>query len=331
MNLVDTASASLLAPAGLAVSDLSDLLGLCMTPSIDEADIYFQNAWHEAWVLEDGIIREGSFNRDQGVGIRAISGEKTGFAYSDQIVKSALESAAMNARAIARSHQNGTAPVLNQPNAVNSLYPERSPLDSLNENEKIDLLRALDAEARRTDERVSQVTVSLSGLYENVLVAASDGTLAADVRPLVRLNVSVIVEHQGRREQGSAGGGGRSDYRFFLEEDRGLSYAQEAVRQALVNLEAVDAPAGVMDVVLGPGWPGVLLHEAVGHGLEGDFNRKGSSAFSGLMGEQVAAKGVTVVDDGTSEGRLPPLSIDDDGTQTICTTFIIDDVLVGPM
>lgn len=331
MTLVDTASESLLAPAGLAIADLGDLLSLCMNPAIDEADLYFQNAWHEAWILEDGIIREGSFNRDQGVGIRAVSGEKTGFAYSDQIVKSALVDAANNARAIARSHQNATVPVIREPHRFMPLYPAKSPLDSLSESEKIDLLRSVDAEARKLDERVSQVTVSLSGLFEHILVAVSDGTLAADVRPLVRLNVSVIVDHRRRREQGSAGGGGRTDYRYFLEDERGLGFAREAVRQALVNLEAVDAPAGTVDVVLGPGWPGVLLHEAVGHGLEGDFNRKGSSAFSGLIGQQVAAKGVTVVDDGTMEGRRGSLSVDDEGTQTNCTTLIEDGVLVGYM
>ncbi|MGV6816247.1 MAG: metalloprotease TldD [Thiotrichales bacterium] len=331
MSLVETASASLLAPAGLSTTDLGDLLSQCMSPSIDEADLYFQNAWHEAWILEDGIIREGSFNRDQGVGIRAVSGEKTGFAYSDQIVKSALIEAAANARAIARSHQNATAPVIHTGRSFTALYPANNPLNSLTETEKIELLRSVDAAARKVDERVSQVTVSLSGLFENVLVAVSDGTLAADVRPLVRLSVSVIVEHQGRREQGSAGGGGRTDYRYFLEDDRGIGYAQEAVRQALVNLEAVDAPAGTMDVVLGPGWPGVLLHEAVGHGLEGDFNRKGSSAFSGMIGEQVAARGVTVVDDGTMEGRRGSLSVDDEGTPTHCTTLIEDGVLVGYM
>ncbi len=331
MSVVETASAQLLAPAGLAVADLGDLLSRCMGPAIDAADLYFQTAWHESWVLEDGIIKEGAFNRDQGVGIRAISGEKTGFAYSDQIVRSALEEAASNARAIARSQHNGVQPVVGQAPAVKPLYPGVSPLNSLNENEKIDLLRAVDAEARRADPRVCQVIVSLSGLFENILVAASDGTLAADLRPLVRLNVSVIVEHEGRREQGSSGGGGRADYQYFLHEERGLGYAREAVRQALVNLDAVDAPAGTMDVVLGPGWPGVLLHEAIGHGLEGDFNRKGSSAFSGLMGEQVAAKGVTVVDDGTLPGRRGSLTIDDEGTPTRCTTLIEDGVLVGYM
>ena len=330
-KLIDIASTQLLAPAGLAVGDLEPVLNSLMGPSIDAADLYFQTSLHESWVLEDGIIKEGAYNRDQGVGVRAISGEKTGFAYSDQIVLPALEEAARNARAIAKDHADGSVKVFGNQAGIQRLYRPESPLDSLSENEKIDLLRRVDAEARRQDPSVTQVIVSLAGVLDTVLIAASDGTLAADVRPLVRMNVTVIVDNEGRREQASSGGGGRMDYRYFLDQDRGLGYAREAVRQALVNLEAVAAPAGTMDVVLGPGWPGVLLHEAVGHGLEGDFNRKGSSAFAGLMGEQVAAKGVTVVDDGTLEQRRGSLNIDDEGTLTQCTTLIEDGVLVGYM
>jgi len=330
-DLVDIASAQMLTPAGLGVNDLGAVLNRLMGPSIDAADLYFQTSRHESWVLEDGIIKEGSFSRDQGVGVRAISGEKTGFAYSDQIILPALEEAAVNARAIAKSHVDGSVKVFEKQTSIQRLYPPESPLDSLSETEKIDLLRQVDAEARKQDSRVTQVIVSLAGVLDTVLVAASDGTLAADVRPLVRMNVTVIVEQQGKREQASSGGGGRTDYRYFISESRGLGYAREAVRQALVNLEAADAPAGTMDVVLGPGWPGVLLHEAIGHGLEGDFNRKGTSAFAGLMGERVAAKGVTVVDDGTLDQRRGSLNMDDEGTQTQCTTLIEDGVLVGFM
>lgn len=329
-NTLELAKAQLLSPAGLDENSIDKIMSRLLGQSIDAGDIYFQLSRHESWSMEDGIIKEGSFNRDQGVGLRAISGEKTGFAYSDQILLPALEEAAGHARAIARDQKNAQVPVL-QPGAGRALYQPVSPLDSLNEVEKIDLLKKVDAEARKLDPRVEQVMVSLSGLDESILVASSDGSLAGDVRPLVRMNVNVIVADKNRREQGGSGGGGRVDYRYFLEEDRALGYAREAVRQALVNLDAVEAPAGTMPVVLGPGWPGVLLHEAVGHGLEGDFNRKGSSAFSGRMGEQVAAKGVTIVDDGTLEFRRGSLNIDDEGTPTQCTTLIEDGILTGYM
>ncbi len=330
-ELIEMARTQMLSPAGLGVADLETVLNRLMGPSIDAADLYFQTSRHESWVLEDGIIKEGSFNRDQGVGVRAISGEKTGFAYSDQIILPALEEAAINARAIAKSHADGRVKVFEKHASIQPLYQPESPLDSLSETEKIDLLRQVEAEARKQDPRVTQVIVSLAGVLDTVLVAASDGTLAADVRPLVRMNVTVIVEQKGVREQASSGGGGRTGYHYFLDGENGLNYAREAVRQALVNLEAVEAPAGTMDVVLGSGWPGVLLHEAIGHGLEGDFNRKGTSAFAGLMGKQVAAKGVTVVDDGTLEQRRGSLNIDDEGTATQCTTLIEDGVLVGFM
>ncbi|MGD8575899.1 MAG: metallopeptidase TldD-related protein, partial [Thiohalophilus sp.] len=295
---LDIAQQVLLAPGGLGEQDLQQTLDQLLGHSIDSADLYFQLARQESWVLEDGIVREGSHNIEQGVGVRAISGEKTGFAYSDEIVLPALSEAANAARAIARQGQSGQIQSW-QRRAGHSLYQPADPLESLETADKIALLQALDQEARRQDPRVKQVIVSLAGVQEVVMVAASDGTLGADVRPLVRLNVHVIAEHNGRREQGSSGGGGRVSYDYFRQDERGLGYAREAVRQALVNLEAVDAPAGSMPVVLGPGWPGVLLHEAVGHGLEGDFNRKGSSAFAGRMGEQVASKLCTVVDDGT--------------------------------
>jgi TldD protein len=281
-------------------------------------------------MLEDGIVREGHHGIEQGVGVRAISGEKTGFAYSDEIMLPALTEAADAARAIARSGRQGTVQAWQQP-VSQDLYLPVDPLNSLDADQKISLLRELDAEARRQDPRVKQVVVSLAGSHEVVLVAASDGTLAADVRPLVRMNVSVIAEQGERREQGTAGGGGRIDYGYFQQQDRGLGYAREAVRQALLNLEAVPAPAGPMPVVLGPGWPGVLLHEAVGHGLEGDFNRKGSSAFSGRIGEQVASPLCTIVDDGTLPDRRGSLNMDDEGTPTRQTVLIENGILTGYM
>ena len=329
-NPTDLALNTILAPAELRESDLDRVMDQLLANSIDAADVYFQTGRLESWVLEDGIIREGSYNIEQGVGVRAISGEKTGFAYTDEIRLPSLLEASQTARAIARTGQQGRISVKSVPTA-RSLYQPISPLESLTEQEKIDLLRRLDAEARQQDPRVKQVIASLVAAHDVVLVAASDGTLCGDVRPLVRCNVHVIVEQNGRREQGSSGGGARQAFQFFLDEDRALGYAREAVRQALVNLEAVDAPAGTMTVVLGSGWPGVLLHEAVGHGLEGDFNRKGTSAFSGRIGQRVAAPGCTVVDDGTLAGRRGSLNIDDEGTPTQNTVLIEDGILKGYM
>lgn len=327
---LDIAREALLSPYGLGESDMQTVLDQLMGHSIDYADLYFQLSRHESWMLEDGIVREGHHGIEQGVGVRAVSGEKTGFAYSDEIVLPALTEAADAARAIARSGRQGAVQAWQQ-HAGQRLYLPVDPLSSLGADQKITLLRELDAEARRQDPRVKQVVVSLAGTHEVILVAASDGTLAADVRPLVRMNVSVIAEQGDRREQGSAGGGGRIDYRYFQQQDHGLEYAREAVRQALLNLEAVPAPAGPMPVVLGPGWPGVLLHEAVGHGLEGDFNRKGSSAFSGRMGEQVASPLCTIVDDGTLPDRRGSLNMDDEGTSTQQTVLIENGILKGYM
>ena len=279
-------------------------------------------------MLEDGIVKDGSHNIEQGVGVRAVSGEKTGFAYSDEIVLPALTQAAHAARAIAQSGQQKSLQAWNN-GAGHALYLPMDPVATLSETEKVTLMETLDKEARRQDTRVQQVIVSLAAEHDVVLVAGSDGTLAADVRPLVRLNVSVIVEQDGRREQGSSGGGGRVGYRYFLEGERGLGYAREAVRLALVNLDAVAAPAGTMQVVLGPGWPGILLHEAIGHGLEGDFNRKGSSAFAGRIGERVASEQCTVVDDGTLAHRRGSLNVDDEGTPTQCTVLIENGILKG--
>jgi TldD protein len=319
----------LLAPGGLATGDLDRVFSQLMGPSIDAADLYFQHSRSESWVLEEGIVKDGNHSIEQGVGVRAMSGEKTGFSYSDDIVLPQLLEASRAARAIAQGGAGQGRPLALA--TGRALYPAIDPVESLPNEEKIAVLREVDAYARSRDPRVKQVVVSMSATLDTVLIAASDGTLAADVRPLVRLNVQVIVEQNGRREQGHSGGGGRYGYRELLENGRAHAFAAEAVRQALVNLEAVDAPAGGMTVVLGSGWPGILLHEAIGHGLEGDFNRKGSSAFAGRIGERVAAKGVTVVDDGTLDGRRGSLNIDDEGTPTECTMLIEDGILRGYM
>ncbi len=329
-NSLDIARQTLLAPGGIVDTDLEQVFARLMGPGVDAADLYFQSSRSESWVLEDGIIKQGTHDIDQGAGVRAISGEKTGFAYSDEIMLPALLEAGSAARAIARDGDRHPVQAWGS-RSVGPLYSAADPLDAFSTEEKIALLRQVDAEARRQDPRVEQVIVNLSGLHDVVLVVNHDGRLAADVRPLVRLNVMVIVEQGGRRENASSGGGGRCDYGFFLDADRALGYAREAVRQALVKLDAVDAPAGTMPVVLGPGWPGVLLHEAVGHGLEGDFNRKGTSAFAGRIGERVASPLCTVVDDGTIPGRRGSLTVDDEGEPTRCTTLIEDGYLVGYM
>ncbi len=319
----------LLAPFDLAEQELARTFGRIMSHSVDYADLYFQYCRSEAWSLDEGIVKSGSFSIDQGVGVRAVSGEKTAFAYSDDISLAALGDAAGAVRAIAAVGQDGGLPVLRASSALaHRLYLPQDPLVSLPAEAKVKLLERLENFARAVDPRVVQVMASLAGEFEVMLVAGSDGRLAADVRPLVRLSVSVIVEDKGRREQGGAGGGGRFDYAYFTDEilDR---YAREAVHQATVNLDAAPAPAGQMTVVLGPGWPGILLHEAVGHGLEGDFNRKGSSAFTGRVGQRVAAPGVTVVDDGTIDERRGSLNIDDEGNPTQRTVLIEDGMLLG--
>jgi TldD protein len=322
------ASQRLLTPAGMSVGDLDRAFGKLMGRGIDRADLYFQHSRYESWVLEDGIVKDGTHSIEQGVGVRALSGEKTGFSYSDEIALPTLLDASASARAIARSGAEHAALPL-AARETRALYPAIDPVDTLDAEAKVDLLRRVDTFTRALDARVKQVIVSIAGTVDTVLVAGSDGVLAGDVRPLVRFNVQVIAESDGRREQGSAGGGGRFAYSRLIESGQVFEFAREAVRQALVNLEATDAPAGAMTVVLGPGWPGVLLHEAVGHGLEGDFNRKGLSAFSGRVGERVAAKGVTVVDDGTLPERRGSLSVDDEGTPTQCTTLIEDGILCG--
>ncbi|MCE3044867.1 MULTISPECIES: metalloprotease TldD [Legionella] len=321
----------ILKPASLDESTIAKLVRSIMGQHVDDADLYFESSSYESWYLEDSEVKSGSYSHDKGVGIRAVSGDKTGYAYCDDIILPALQRAADAARSIALVATNPVQ-AIHVSGAPVARYQGINPIEGMNKQEKIALLEAIDKEARRLDPRVIQVNASLSGCYEVIMIAGIEGRMVADIRPLVSIHVSVLVEDKnGRRESARSGGGGRVPYSYFLEKDRALEYAREAVREALINLEAEDAPAGTMPVVLGPGWPGVLLHEAVGHGLEGDFNRKGLSAFSGKIGQQVAAKGVTVVDDGTLENRRGSLTMDDEGTPTQCTTLIEDGVLVNYM
>jgi len=330
-----TAHESLLAPYDLDLGKLGPVFGSLAEHRIDYADLYFQYTRSEGWNLEEGIVKSGSFNIEQGVGVRAISGEKTAFAYSDDISFNALQDAARATRAIGRAGQvrranvaGGAGARRSAPASFRRLYQPIDPIASLSSETKVGMLEKLEQMCRKIDPRVTQVMANLGGEYEVILVARSDGVTAADVRPLVRLSVQVIVEENGRRESGSSGGGGRTGYEYFTDELL-KDYAQKAVHQAVTNLNAKAAPAGTMTVVLGAGWPGILLHEAIGHGLEGDFNRKGSSAFSGRIGERVAAPGVTVVDDGTIPDRRGSLSIDDEGNPTQRTVLIEDGILRG--
>ena len=322
-----TATETLLAPAGLDVGQVQSVIGSIMSHQVDYADLYFQYSRAESWGLEEGQVKSGNFSIDQGVGVRAVSGEKTAFAYSDDITLPALQQASAAARAIAALGEEKSGQAVQRVSAP-QLYLPQDPIASLSAEAKVKLLERLEMFARKQDPRVTQVMASIAGEYEVMMVARHDGVMAADVRPLVRLSIQVIAEHNGRREQGSAGGGGRFDYSYFTDEVL-QDYAQKAVHQALVNLEARPAPAGSMTVVLGAGWPGILLHEAIGHGLEGDFNRKGSSAFSNAIGQQVAAKGLTVVDDGTISNRRGSLNIDDEGNPTQRTVLIEDGILRG--
>ncbi len=326
-NALDIAKAALLAPAGLDEAALGRVLGSILAHRADDADLYFQYNRSEGWTLEEGEVKSGSFSIDQGVGVRVVAGEKTAFAYADDVNAGALEAAARVTRAIAAAGGAARAPVPSARLGA-SLYAPIDPVAGFDDAEKVRLLESLERHARAVDPRVKQVIGRLSGEYDVVLVARADGTLAADVRPLVNLSVTVIAEQGGRREQGYQGAGGRVGYAHFTEAllER---CAREAARQALVNLESRPAPAGVMTVVLGPGWPGILLHEAVGHGLEGDFNRKGTSAFSGRVGERVAAPGVTVVDDGTLPERRGSLAIDDEGERARRNVLIEDGILRG--
>ena len=317
-------------PAGIQDGDIERVMSRLLNSPVDAADIYFQARHAESWVLEGGIVKEGSHNIECGAGVRAVSGEKTGFAYSDRIELSTLLEAANNVKAIVRQGQDAQVGLAKIPN-LQQYYSPVNPLKSLSDQQKIDLLRKVDSETRKLDSRVEEVIVSLMGAHDSILVANQDGSLAADVRPLVRMNVTVIVEQNGQREQGSMGGGARTDYSCFVDQEHALEYGREAVRQALIKLEATEAPAGNMTVVLGPGWPGILLHEAIGHGLEGDFNRKGTSAFSGRVGQRVASDLCTIVDDGTLPGRRGSLSIDDEGTPTEKTVLIENGILKGYM
>ncbi|MGI4858767.1 MAG: metalloprotease TldD [Janthinobacterium lividum] len=351
MNLIEPAIQSLaiardvlLTPHGLDEGLLIKTLGAIFQERVDYADLYFQTTRSEAWSLEEGIVKSGSFSIDQGVGVRAIAGDRTAFAYSDDLTPEALRQAAEATRVIGAHGGSGRVKVpgtkaARQPKRIipatslrgvsgRDLYLPRDPLESLDATEKVKLLERVEKMARARDPRIKQVMAGLAGEYDIVMVARSDGVMAADIRPLVRVSVTVIAEQDGRREIGSGGGGGRYDYHYFSDELLS-SYVDDAIRAALVNLDARPAPAGNMTVVLGPGWPGVLLHEAIGHGLEGDFNRKGSSAFAGKIGERVAAKGVTVVDDGTIPNRRGSLNIDDEGNPTQCTTLIEDGILKG--
>ncbi|MES2580162.1 MAG: metalloprotease TldD [Pseudomonadota bacterium] len=323
----DTAQDVLLKPTGLDTSALQGVLGNIMSHQVDYADLYFQYSRSESWGLEEGQVKSGNFSIDQGVGVRAVSGEKTAFAYSDDINLAALQQAANATKSIAALglEQTGKSIVTNQ---NKQLYLPQDPIASLSADAKVKLLERLEQFAKKIDPRVTQVMASIAGEYEVIMVARSDGVMAADVRPLVRISVQVHVEQNGRREQGSSGGGGRFDYSYFTDEVL-QDYAQRAVHQGLVNLDARPAPAGSMTVVLGAGWPGILLHEAIGHGLEGDFNRKGSSAFANMMGKQVAAKGITIVDDGTLTDRRGSLTMDDEGNQTNKTVLIEDGILRG--
>jgi TldD protein len=324
------AEQQLLAPGGLSHTDLEKVLQHLMGPAVDSGDLYFQHTSHESWSLEDGLVRSGTHAVEQGVGIRAISGEKTGFAYADEIVMPSLMQASSAARAIAQQGETGMVQAWSR-RSPQALYTPADPMAVMSADEKVDLLRQIDTYTRSLDPRIQQVMVSMAATYETILVASTDGALAADIRPLVRLGVTVIAQQGERREQGTDGGGGRFDYLQLAGDRAWQRFADEAVRQALVNLEAGPAPAGSMTVVLGPGWPGVLLHEAVGHGLEGDFNRKGTSAFAGRLGQKVAADGVTIVDDGTLPQRRGSLTVDDEGTPTAQTVLIEDGVLVGYM
>ncbi|HZZ94383.1 MAG TPA: metalloprotease TldD, partial [Usitatibacter sp.] len=328
-STLDIAKATLLTPFGMDEVDARRVFGTILAHRADDADLFFQYSRSEGWTLEEGEVRNGTFSIDQGVGVRVVAGEKTAFAYADDIHPAALEAAAKVTRAIASQGGSGEpGQAIVRPGSA--LYAPIDPIAQFDDTGKVRILESLERHARAADPRVKQVIGRLSGEYDVVLVARADGVLAADVRPLVHLSLTVIVEQDGRREQGHQGAGGRFGYAYFTE-DRLEALSREAVRQALVNLDARPAPAGMASVVLGPGWPGILLHEAIGHGLEGDFNRKKTSAFAGLLGKRIASPGVTVIDDGTLPDRRGSLTVDDEGTPTSRTVLIEDGVLVGFM
>ncbi len=328
---LDTVASQLLQPTGLNIDQLNGFLDGLHSQQIDAGDLYFQTSQQESWVMDDGIIREGAFSIEKGVGIRAMSGEKTGFAYCDDLQANAITQAVGNARAIARQGQQANTQIALNATSSSALYTHKNPVDGRSADDKVELLKKLDSFTRGLDERIEQVIISLAGGIDHILVAATDNTLASDIRPLVRINVTVLMHENGRREQGSAGGGGRHSYDIFFDTDKAFDLARDAVQQAATNLESVATPAGSMPVILGPGWPGVLLHEAVGHGLEGDFNRKGTSAFSNRIGEQVASPLCTVVDDGTIQNRRGSLSVDDEGVPAQNTVLIENGILKSYM
>jgi TldD protein len=323
-----TAQALMLEPFGLSEATLQQALALIGEHRIDDADLYFQTTRHEGWSLEEGIVKSGSFSIDQGVGVRAVAGEKTAFAYSDDLSVASLMDAARTVRSIAAAGQQRRIKLAPKARVAGSrtLYAPTDPIDTLDSAQKVALLERVEKMARAKDPRIVQVMAGVAAEHDVVLVARADGTRAADVRPLVRVSVTVIAEQDGRREVGTGGGGGRFGLGYFSDAILS-SYVDQAVNAALTNLESRPAPAGEMTVVLGPGWPGVLLHEAVGHGLEGDFNRKGSSAFAGRIGQRVAAKGVTVLDDGTLPDRRGSLNVDDEGHASQRNVLIEDGVL----
>ena len=328
-QLMDLAQATFLQPNHLTPEQLQQVMGVLVNTDTTLADLYFQSVRFEGWGLEEGIIKSGSYSIEQGVGVRAVSGEQTGFAYSGEISLNALMASAKAASAISKSGKSANVQAwqVNEPKL--RLYQPVDPLSSLSEQDKIAFLHDMDRIARAASPYVQQVMANMVAVHEIILIMDEAGRMTADVRPLVRTNISVIVERNGQMESASAGGGGRFALDHFLQHNKAAEYAEEAVRKALINLDAEPAPAGSTTVVLGNGWPGVLLHEAIGHGLEGDFNRKGTSAFAGRVGEQVAAKGITVVDDGTLVNRRGSLSVDDEGIQTQCTTLIEDGILKG--
>jgi TldD protein len=338
LSAIDTAKLLLLDPYEISSSVLDDSLGLIHSRNVDFSDIYFQYSRSESWSLDEGIVKSGTFSIDQGFGVRAVSGDKTAFSYSDSISKLSLTEAAKTTRSISKSlkcvSKGFTVDKFkknnNDNNNFKSLYSNVDPVLSLSSAEKVELLQKIETLAKKKDPRICQVMASIAGTYNVILVVKSNGNIVADVRPLIRLSVTSVAERKGRREFGVSGGGGRFSLNE-LETNDIESFVEESTRQALINLESKPAPAGIMPVVLGPGWPGILLHEAVGHGLEGDFNRKGSSVFSGRVGERVAAPGVTVVDDGTIEKRRGSLNIDDEGNPTKNNILIEDGILKGYM
>lgn len=330
--MLDIVRSVLFTPYGLDDHKIATLLSDLRGPGINYADFYFQYLQSESWLLEDGIVKEASFTVNQGVGTRAVSGVKTGLAYSDEISIPALKKSISAAHSIIANGKEGSVPVLSAAKPVPNLYTDQNPLTNYGEAEKVSLLQNVYAEIMRQDPRIVHVMLSLNGSHEMILVVNNEGHLACDIRPLIRLSINVVISDQGRRERGTYSGGGRVGYEYFTAENRALNYAREAVRVAQVNLKAMPSPAGNMPVVLGPGWPGVLLHEAVGHGLEGDFNRKKSSIFSDRIGEKVATSVCTVVDHGNLEGhRRGSSHIDDEGTPTQCTVLIENGILKSYM